>query len=72
MPRRSERANAIEDLENTLATRIVSNFMKMIASYIDSSSHENNSSSFESGDESLDNVSTFYCCILSLLCRETS
>ena len=73
MPRRSERANAIEDLENTLATNIVSNSMEMIASYTDSTSSEKNSCSFDSGDEGLDNVSTLYSYILSqrILSRET-
>jgi hypothetical protein len=46
--------------------------MEMIASYTDLLSSENNSSSFESGDESLDNLSTLYCYILILLCREAS
>ena len=60
MPRRSECAIAIEDLENTLVACIVSNSMEMITSYTDSSSNENNSNSFDSGDEGLDSVSTFY------------
>ena len=65
MPRRSERAHVIEDLENTLVARIMSESMEMIASYTDSSSSDNNSSSFESGDESLDSLSTLYSCVLS-------
>ena len=65
MPRRSERANLIENFENTLAACIMSKSMEMIASCINSSSSVNNSSSFESGDESFDNLSTLYSCILS-------
>ena len=66
-------ANAIEDLENTLAANIVSNSMEMIASYTHSSSSEKNSCYFDSGDEGLDSVSTLYSYILSqrILCRET-
>ena len=55
----------LEELEKTLATRIVSTSMEMIASYTDSPSSRNNSSSFDSGDEDLDSVSTLYKCILS-------
>ena len=65
MPCRSERAKVIEDLENTLAARTISNSMQIIASYIDSSSSGNISSSSDSGDEGLDNVSTLYSWILS-------
>ena len=65
MPRRSERAKAIEELENTFAARIVFNTMKMIASRIDSWSSASSSSTFDSGHEGLDNVSTLYNCILS-------
>ena len=60
MSRRSERAKAIEELENTLAACIVSNSMGMIASCTDSSSSASSSATFDSGDEGLDSVSTFY------------
>ena len=65
MPHCSERAKAIEELENTLATHIVSNSMGMVASYTNLSSSASSSSTFNSGDEGLDNVSTLYNYILS-------
>jgi hypothetical protein len=65
MPRRSERAKAIEELENTLAIRIVTNSMEMIALCTNSLSSASSSSIFDSGNEVLDNVSTLYNCILS-------
>jgi hypothetical protein len=52
-------------LKNTLATCIVSNSMKMIASCTDSSSSASGSSTFDSGDEGLDSISTLYNNILS-------
>ena len=41
MPRRSERANVVQDNVNTLAARAMSNSMQMIASDVDSSNTEN-------------------------------
>ena len=65
MPRRTERTIVIEDLQNTLAARAISKSMQMTGSDTDSSSSENISSSFDSSDEGLDNVSTLYNCLLS-------
>ncbi len=65
MPRRTERAVVIEDLQNTLAARTISKSMHMIGSDLDSTSSENKSSSSESSDEGLDSVSTLYNCVLS-------
>ena len=66
MPQRSERAKIVEDLQNRLVARVISNSMEMVGSFTDLEEGSNSSSVYDSDEDLLmDGVSTIYNSIMS-------
>ena len=66
MPQRSERAKIVEDLENRLVVRVISNSMEMVGSFTNSDEGSNSSPIYDSDEDLLmDGVSTIYNSIMS-------